>query len=466
MHQTIKWILKNKVFIILGFIVLFAFILRVYQLGDSSMWIDETISSLASREILEKGFPMFDSGLFYKRALFFHYLMSVAIFFINNDFGARLISVLFGTASVILSFILAREFGNKNNVAGLTAALFTAVLFLEIAYSRQARFYQMFQFLFFLTLFFLYKSKENKKYALLASITLIFLVDTHLAGLILLPFFVYLFSKEHKDWKLFIIPFLICLYYAPSFSTISTGNKEVITSYIENYSSNLFYHLRAFSIISLLGLPFAWKWNKRLTLILILPSITLLFSLFFVKVYALRYAYFIVLLAPIMISVLFSFIYNSNKIFFTLVLVVAIIYPSNLFFDTGQLTIAIPENTQLYTSSEPIIEYKNLSPSIKEEIMNSKTLVLFTPGFAWYYKNPDYFLSFSLNGLSTGYQIYNNSDSYTGAKKFNFDTTNFIFIEDYFGYSKLNPVEKEKVDKLKENCSLIEEKSFLKIYKC
>lgn len=461
---------RNKVLICLAFIVILALGLRIYQLGNSEMWIDETISSIAGREILEKGIPKFDSGLFYGRALVFHYLIAVFIGIFGGDFGARLISVIFGTGSVILAFFIAREFysGKKDNVAGIAAALLTAVLFLEIAYSRQARFYQMFQFLFFLSLFLLYRSKESKKYAWIASIVLIILINTHVAGLVVMPLFLWFFIREQKDWKLLIIPIVLLLYYGPSVLGIGIGDSQIISSYIENYSSSLFYHLRAFAIISLIGLPFAFYWNKRLTSILIIPSAVLLFSLIFVKVYALRYAYFIVLLSPILISLLFSYIYRHNRILFSVVLIFAVVYPSNLFFESGYLTVVKPNDIQLHTFSEPIIEYKGLSNDLKNEIMNSENVVLFTAGFAWYYKNPDYFIPFSLNGLPTGYSLHNDFDAYTGAGVFDFDSNkkNFIFIEDAFGYGKLTYSERERVGELKKKCRFLEESRFLKAYRC
>jgi len=48
--------------ILLTLILLFAFFLRVYSLS-SPFWVDEATSAMASKMILEKGFPLFDSRL-------------------------------------------------------------------------------------------------------------------------------------------------------------------------------------------------------------------------------------------------------------------------------------------------------------------------------------------------------------------------------------------------------------------
>src|SRR3989344_3860039 len=206
--MNFKIIAKNKWLIgILVLIVIYGLVLKVYGLGTHTLWFDETISSLAATNIAEKGIPLFDSGLFYSRALIFHYLQGLFILLFGaSDSIVRIVSVLFGLATILLAFFIGKEF---NKSAGVIAALLTCVLFFEILYSRQARFYQLFQFLFFLTLFLLYKSKTSKKYAWLASISLILLVQTQMAGLVLFPFFLFFFYKEHKDWKLFIIPLVV-----------------------------------------------------------------------------------------------------------------------------------------------------------------------------------------------------------------------------------------------------------------
>jgi len=326
----------------------------------------------------------------------------------------------------------------------------------------------MFQFLFFLTIFFLYKSKENKKYAWFASISLIILVDTHLAGIAVIPLFFYLLLKEQKDKKLLLIPILILMYYLQNIFGISYSS-ELASQYMESYSSTLFYYLRAFAIITIIGLLFAFKFNKRLTLLLIIPSLILIISLFFIKIYAIRYSYFIILLAPLFISILFSFIYKNTSTLFFFVLIISLVYPSNLFFEHGNLTIIKPEKNRLSTFSEPTISYKELSQQTKNTILNSDIITLFTPSFAWYYKNPDYFIPFSLTGLQNSSLTYNNLDVYTGAEQFNFDNpqiNSFILVEDKFGYSKLIEYQRKNLNIIKEKCTFLEESSLLTVYLC
>ena len=88
---------KKTVFFILAVILLLGFFLRVFYLSVPPFWVDESISSMASLKIIETGLPVFDSVVFYSRAMVFHYSQAISmIIFGVNDFGARFVSVIFG----------------------------------------------------------------------------------------------------------------------------------------------------------------------------------------------------------------------------------------------------------------------------------------------------------------------------------------------------------------------------------
>ncbi len=474
---------RNWVWGVLVLIVILGVILRLWAL-NGGMWIDESISAVAASEILEKGIPKFDSGLLYDRAIVFHYLMAFFLWIFGGDFGARFVSVLFGISTIVLMFFIGRGFGhrkgekegennstNKGNIIGLVAALFTAVLALEVVFSRQARFYQMFQFLFFLTTFILYKahsSKDNKRtkwYMIIATLLLIILVDTHIAGVVMVLFFLYIAYRK-KEWKFGIVPLIIGVYYGLSLFNISYGGA--IGAQAGDYASSLYGKLRPFLFISILGLPIAWIRNKKLTLWMVLPSLLLIIGLFFIKVFALRYVYFIIPLVIIGIALIFSYIWKWNKTVFAILLLFALIFPSNIVQDVSPLTILKPEKVNIASSSEPIMDY-SFNGTTKDKIMNKNIVVLWTAGIAWNYKKPEYFVPFSLNGLETGYAIYNGKDAYTGAESFNLDNPqlkNFVLIEDLFGYAKLAPSVREKWNNLREKCDKIEETNSVKVYEC
>lgn len=454
---------KYRTHLILLAIVLFALILRVWALGQPDMWIDETISSLASLNLLEKGVPVFDSGIVYSRALMFHYFQTIFLLFGINDFSARFVSVIFGLCTVILAYLIGKEF---NRPAGLIAALFTAVIYLEVVYSRQARFYQMFQFLLFLTIFLAYKAKADKKYALFSLISFILLVQTQKLGLILAPLLLYVYTKEMKDVRLSAILVIASAYFSIGILGLASVDTQLLTNYASEYTSGLFDGLRFFALLGLIGIPISYRYNKRLFAFLLIPSVILIFGLLFIKLFAARYLYSVVLLIIILSANLFSYLHKNNKIIFWIVLAIILIYPSNIFFERGYLTVLQPEEISHYSSSEPILEYKSISPNTRELIENNPLVVMWSPGAEWYLKKPDYVIPFSLSGLSSGYTLSDNRDIYTGAEVFDSQIRDFILIEDIFGYLKLNETERARVESIKAECAVLEESRTLRISNC
>lgn len=332
----------------------------------------------------------------------------------------------------------------------------------------------MFQFLFFLTVFLLYRSDKIKLIDArksnwlfwIACLSLIVLLDTQIEGLVLVPFFIFV-SWRKKDWKLLIVPIIAGVYFGMSLLYVSYSSS-LASSYASIYASSLYSKLRPFMYISILGLPIAWKWNKKLTFWLIIPSLLLLVGLFFVKVLALRYIYFILPLVIIGVALLLAFIWKWNKAVFAIVILFALIFPSNIVQDFSPLTILKPEGINIISSSEPVLDY-HFNSTTRDLIMNNSVVALWTPGVAWYYKNPRYFVPFSLNGLETGYVVYNSSDYYTGAKEFDLEEPQikqFVFIDDAFGESKFNSQVRELINNLKSRCLLIENTDSVGAYYC
>jgi hypothetical protein len=453
----------TKEYLLLSLILLFGFILRIWHLGKQSFWVDEYISTLVSNNILNHGLPLLDSGALYSRAVIFHYTQALFMIFIQNDFTARLASVFFGLATIYLIFLIGKEY---NNTVALTAALFTSILFLEVLFSRQARFYQAFQFFFFLTIFLIYKSKLSKYHAFASSISLIILINIHLSGIIIAPISLIVFFKEKQPKYQYIIPIILLLFYG--FSALNVINQESVTinEYAEKYSGELYKILRAFSILFIIGIPFAYKKNKKLTLIITIPCLVLFGSLFLAKTFAIRYFYFFIPSIIIFFSVLLSEIQSRNKTLFIIVLLFSIIYPSNLIFDQP-VTIIYPQEVNLYYSSEPVLNYKDLSQQTKSLINDSEIICMWSAGCKWYFKKPIYTIPFSMNGLDSGYFIKEGRDVYTNSPVFNLSSyQGYILVEDYFGITKLTELEREKHNSLKESCELIEETNTVKVFRC
>jgi hypothetical protein len=164
-------------------------ILRGYALGVQSLWFDEAITANAAIALLETGQPTFPSGFTYWRA-FPHTLVvagSMALLG-TGEAAARLPSVVFGLATIPVTYWLGRQVGG--HTVGLVAATLLTVATWEIAWSRQARMYQLFQLLYTLSVVLLVRVEQTDfdPRTVGASIVVVVLAaSTHRIGYVLVP---------------------------------------------------------------------------------------------------------------------------------------------------------------------------------------------------------------------------------------------------------------------------------------
>ena len=464
-----KWISKNKIeFIILTVILLFALFLRLYSLGSAPLWVDESISANTAKAILEKGIPEFDSGFIDARAYTFHYIQAFFLLFGINDFAVRLVSVLFGLLTILLAYFIEKEYSKSG---GLIATAFTALFYLEVFYSRQARMYQMFQFFFFLTLYLLYKSKEKPILLVPTIISFFITYDTHLAGLILAPFIIiHILIYNRKYWYSAIFP-VIPLINNLGISSISSGSSSAAINYASTYFSYT-YSIVYLLVLAVIGLIWAFTKDKRLTSFLILPSIVLLIGIFSLQVFAFRYAYFFVFPLILFSAVLFGFLYDKYGKLMLIPIIILILVPSNLFYQQTYVNVIKPIDYNYNDFSAPEINYKILPSNLTNELKNSTIMTFFSPEVEWYLKNPDYVFPFSLDGRGED-QVSRNStdgrivDIYSGALiSTSKPNGSFYFLADYFGASKLKTGQREQFNSIIANCTISYENSDLRVYSC
>ncbi len=205
--SAIKSFLKNNwlILLILGIIVVWGGFLRLYNIGEQSLWIDEGYTINASQGILEHGYPLLDSGIPYKAHPLHNYLtagsMKLFGFDAQNPWSARLPAALFGILSILATFFFTKRV-TKNNIVALTAAFLMAFSYWEIAWSRQARGYTDMQFFILLSFTFFYQwlDKKNIKNGLLTILFLILSYASHGVALIFIPAFFILFLI-HSIWS-------------------------------------------------------------------------------------------------------------------------------------------------------------------------------------------------------------------------------------------------------------------------
>ncbi len=458
--------------ILLSLILIFAFFLRIYQLGTPSLWVDEATSSMASKMIVAGGIPVFDSGLLYGRAYVFHYIQAFFLLFGQTDFLVRFASVLFGLLTILLAYFIGKEYSKSG---GIISALFMSVFYLEVFFSRQARFYQLFQLMFFLSLYLLYKSKENPKYFYFALISFFITLDIQIEGLILAPFFIWHILVYSKKWRkyLAIIPGIPLVWKFISVLGLSSGSSESSINYAQDYfsyASNMIYLL----ILLVPSLVWAYFKKKRLTLMIILPSLISLIGIFSLEIFALRYSYFFVFPLVLYSSLLVSFLYEKYGRIILIAILILLLIPSNLFFPQTYVNVINPINYNFNDYSAPVTDYKNLPEAIITELKNpdNKIISYFSSDVEWYIRKPDYALPFSMNGIGEDQISINNSggevvDRYSGALILKeIPSKPYYVLADSFSVSKLKPNQREFLADLTENCSVSYEKEDLKVYYC
>lgn len=135
-------------------IILLGAFLRVYRLGDKSLWLDEFFS-LRDSQSFSTVIRVAHPPLFF---IILHFFRCMG----EKEFFLRLPSAIFGVLTILIVYRVGKLFfGTKE---GLIGAFLLSISTFHIDYSQQARMYAIFTFLSMLSLFFFYKAlKENKK---------------------------------------------------------------------------------------------------------------------------------------------------------------------------------------------------------------------------------------------------------------------------------------------------------------
>jgi hypothetical protein len=452
------------VFLVL--ILLFGLFIRVYDLGADPLWIDEATSAMASKMILEKGVPVFDSGHDFSRANVFHYMQAGVMSLGISDFSARFISVIFGLLTILLGYFIGKEYSKSG---GIIVALFLSVFYLEVVFSRQARMYQLFQLMFFLSLYLLYKSRDREWLIYPALASLFITLDTQIAGLVLCPFFILFMLKYTREKWLVILPAVpLIKKFLSLFGLSSGGESTIVSNYVSSYfsyASSMHYLL----VLSIVGCIWAFYHKKLLTLLLVVPALTLLGGIFNLQTFALRYVYFFVFVLVLYGSLLLSYLYEKYGKFMLVSLFLVLIVPSTLFFPVTGVNV-LNLGYSYYDSTAPVTDYKMLDDSLVLDLRSNTLVSLFSSDVEWYIKKPDYVIPFSMDGRGSDQISWNASygvvDRYSGALILDDSFVSGYVLADSFSVFKLKPWQREEFDLLVNECDLVKSKRDLRIYYC
>lgn len=208
----------NCVILLLILILSLGFFLRVYNLSEESIWFDEACT-LQSAEKPTLGGVLESVQRLEGNPPFYYLLMRYWIrIFGDSEFSARFPSVVFGTLSILIVFLIGKElFDDKT---ALASSLIMSASMLNILYSQEARTYSLFVMLAALsTLYFIKSLKQNRINVPYVILTIAVLYTHYLAILLLiLQIFTYiLFYKRFKlGFKKFLMTqIIVYLLYIP-----------------------------------------------------------------------------------------------------------------------------------------------------------------------------------------------------------------------------------------------------------
>ncbi|MCB0154787.1 MAG: glycosyltransferase family 39 protein, partial [Anaerolineae bacterium] len=161
--------------------------LRLRFINTVHLYPDEFATLFAVQMIREKGLPVMPSGLFYEHGLLFSYAGSLAALFGPPPQTVRYASLLFGLATLGLTYAVGRRWFSP--AVGLIATAGLALAPTAVHWSGRARMYALLQLLLLLTLWLAYEGLRRDQARLRWAALLAYLgaMLTHFVSVTLAP---------------------------------------------------------------------------------------------------------------------------------------------------------------------------------------------------------------------------------------------------------------------------------------
>jgi 4-amino-4-deoxy-L-arabinose transferase-like glycosyltransferase len=222
--QLFIFLKKNNYIIIFISIILFAFLLRIYNLSKNppGFFCDEAAIGYNAWSILTTGKDEYgiQLPLFFKS--FGDYRLPIPIYanipsvmlFGLQEISIRLTAVIFGIINIIFIILIVKEVLNKS--AGLIAGFLLAITPWHIHMSRWGSEYIYFPSLISIAIYFLLKSIHEQRFLVLSSFFFALSLYTYYPTLFVTPLFL-LFSgiifivmvRKHIHWEYIFLSFII-----------------------------------------------------------------------------------------------------------------------------------------------------------------------------------------------------------------------------------------------------------------
>lgn len=196
-------------------ILILGFVLRLISL-DQSLWLDEATSVLVARNLnFREIVTNFSPGDFHP-PLYYLVLKSWTNIFGYSEIGVRSFSVLVGTLTVWIVFLIGKRVVNRK--AGLLASLFIATSGLHIYFSQETRMYSLATFFVSLVMYFFVKTLKESRVGdwVGLSINLFLVSAVHYLSILIIPclwLYVFLVKKKSGYWKKFLTSHIILVFF-------------------------------------------------------------------------------------------------------------------------------------------------------------------------------------------------------------------------------------------------------------
>lgn len=444
-------------------ILIYAAVLRFSFLDSQPLWIDEQISASVMQSILSSGKPVLPSGIFYDRALIFHYasaLFSLPFSFLYL-YAFRIFSVVIGIAFVYLIFLIGREISNK--YLPWIMALLSCFFSVFILYSQQSRFYIFLMFMIALEILFVLRKKRIP-----ATIAFIIALETHPQALFfVIPlFFSWLewLSERRLRYKRLIISLIVIAILVIASISLASIIDSLAFDYFWIHLlwafNFLMDNMRYSLYFALAGIVFIFFKDRRLFLYLYLPSLVSFFGVLLLDRFETRYLF--IFFFPLLLSFGYLFDWLARKLDARILLVglgLFVFLSSNVFDPLVAPYTLYPKPVYNLDRTMPKMDYETFFSEM--ELKNITLVSGWALGPYLYNHEPDYSIPFSMTGHASDSTFQNGSEIYTGVPAFpqEFDGEYYLLLDRY-AMSKLrqNPVE--------ENCSLEYDSSELMLFYC
>ncbi|MCK9278517.1 MAG: glycosyltransferase family 39 protein [Methanoculleus sp.] len=271
-------------------LTLVGFLLRFYNLGWNSLWLDEASTLTFARQSLIGIWESTAGGEF--NPPLFYWLEHGMLLFGESEFVLRLLPALLGVLTIPAIYIIGKEFRDKN-VGLIAAALLTFSPF-HIFYSQEARAYAPMLFFFSLALLFYVRasrSNEVRSWVLFGVFSAVafwmhFYAVVPVAVLILHALLTRAGEFRHdirsaKNLTLSVIAFVVAslpllivtvnlfLVRTSSAPTFGIQGLDVIYQTLRQVSGFSDLLMAAFMVLFLIGVAYTWREDRNGALLLI-----------------------------------------------------------------------------------------------------------------------------------------------------------------------------------------------------